>query len=114
MAISHPLIVGTAPRGRTAQEDREHRMDQPDVFDRRARVLAAITARLLRGMLGTVEAPFGAIVAKRGEAAAGAAAVGTGRGGACLRSTMAVASTSATPRRLARSGTDRLGVSPRA
>ncbi len=74
--ISHPLIVGATSGGATAQEDREHRMDQPEVFNRMALVLAAITARLLSWMLGALDAPFGAIVATRGEAARDPAAAG--------------------------------------
>ena len=74
--IGHPLIVGATSVGATEKEDREHRIDQQEVVDRMALVLAAITARLLSWMLGTLDAPFGAIVANRGEAALDPAAAG--------------------------------------
>ena len=85
------------------------------MFDRVAFFLAAITARLLSRILGALDAPFGAIVPKRGKGGAGTAAVGRSDVGddpaAC--SIMAAASASATPRRLANSGKDRVGASPR-
>ena len=64
--------------------------------------LAAITARLLSRILGALDAPFGAIMAKRGEAGTGTAAAGgrsDGGGNPSVGSTMAAASASATPRR---------------
>jgi hypothetical protein len=115
--IGNPLIVGAAGIGVTPKEDRERGIDQQHVFDRGARFLATITARLLSGILGAREAPFGAIVPKRGEAGAGAgAAVGRSVGGEgpSVGTTRAAALASATPRRCANSCTDRLGASPMA
>jgi hypothetical protein len=97
VSIGNPLIVGAASIGLAQHEDRERGVDQPHVFDRVARFLAAITARLRSRILGALDAPFGPIVVKRGEAGARAAA-----------------SASATPRRLANSVKDRVGASPRA
>ena len=106
--LRHPRIVGAAGIGLTEKEDRECRIDQQHVFDRVALVLAAITARLLSRILGALEAPFGAIVAQRGEVGAGIdAAVDRADVGAI----MAAASASALPRRVANAGRDRLGVS---
>jgi len=84
------------------------------VFDCVARVLAAITARLLRRILGALEAPFGPIMATRGETGTGTAAVGRSAGGddPSVGSTIAAAAASATPRRVANAGTDRVGASP--
>ena len=113
--IGNALIVGTARIGLTEKENREPRIDQQDVFDRVALFLAAITARLLSRILGALDAPFGPIVAKRGEADAGAGA-GVDRSTAgsdpALGSTMAAASASATPRRWANAVKDRVGASP--
>jgi hypothetical protein len=92
--IRHSLVVRAAGIRLTQKEDRERRVDQQDVFDRVAFFLAAITARLLSRILGALNPPFGAIVSKRGEVSAGAAALA-----------------SATPMRLARSVKDRVGAS---
>jgi hypothetical protein len=113
----HACIVGTARRGLTQQEKREHSLDQPHVFDRVACFLAAITARLLSRILGALDAPFGPIVATRGEAGAAAgAAAGRADVGAdpSAGSTRAAAAASAMPSRWANSVTDRGGASPNA
>jgi hypothetical protein len=107
----------TATIGVTQKEHRERGVDQQDVFDRVACFLAAITARLLSWILGTLEAPFRPLVPTRGEAgadvgtAAGRADVG---GDPSVGTTMAAASASATPRRCANAVTDRAGASPSA
>jgi hypothetical protein len=105
--LRHPLVVGAAGLGVTEKEDRARRIDQPPIVHRVAGLLAAITARLLRRILGTLEAPCSAIVAQRGEA--GGATGGDGSWGG---TTNAVASASATPRRVASSVTERVGASP--
>jgi hypothetical protein len=77
--------------------------------------LTAITARLLKRILGALDAPFGPIVAKRGEGAAGAGAAAGGAdvvGGPSIGTIMAATSASATPRRCANACTDRVGASP--
>ena len=71
-------------------------------------MLAAITARRLSRLLGTPEAPCGAGMANRGEAAGSA-----GIGAPAVGTTRAAASASATPRRVANAAKDRLGASPR-
>jgi hypothetical protein len=75
--------------------------------------LAAIIARLLSRILGTLDASFGAIVANRGEAGADAGG-STGGGGSLVDTTGAVASASATPRRFVSSVKDRVGIPQRA
>jgi hypothetical protein len=53
--------------GLTEKEDRERRVDQQHILQRVTCLLAAITARLCSWILGAPDAPFGAIVPKRGE-----------------------------------------------
>jgi hypothetical protein len=109
--IGNAFIMGTARIGLTQKEDREHRIDPQDVFDCVILFLAAITARLLSRILGAFDAPFGPIVAKRGEAGAGAAPGGSDVVG---DRTPAATLASATPMRWASSVTDLVGVSPSA
>jgi hypothetical protein len=113
--LGNPLVVGTARVGLTQKEDQEHGVAQEHVVDHVVLFLAAIIARLLSRILGALDAPFGPIVPKRGEAGAGAA-VGRSHtlGGSAVGLTMAVASASVTPRRLASSVTNRVGASPSA
>src|SRR5262249_27285107 len=106
-----PLIVGAAGIGITQKEDRERRIDQEHVFHRMAFFLAALTARLFSRILGAPNAPFGALMAKRGEVGAGAGA-SAGGGDSSVGPTRAAASASATPTRLASSLTERAGISP--
>ena len=107
--LSHPLVMGSPRLGLTQEADGAHGVDQQHIFDRVALVLAAITARLLRRILGTSNAPFGTIMPKRGEAGACAGAAGGGLdalGGPCTDPTIALASASVTPRRFASSVKD--------
>jgi len=113
--IGHAFIVGAACIGLTQQENREPGIDQQHVFDGVARFLAAITARLLSRILGALDAPFGPIMAQRGETGTGTAvAVGRSDGGDApsVGATIAAAAASATPRRVANSVKDRVGASP--
>jgi hypothetical protein len=110
-SIHNPLVVGAARIGVAQEEDREHGIDQQHVFHRMAFFLAAITARLLSRILGALDAPFGPIVSKRGEAGAGVGG-SAGVGSPGVGGTMARASASVTPRRVANSCTDRAGASP--
>jgi hypothetical protein len=105
--IGNPLIMSAPRIGRTQKEDGERRIDQQHIFHCVAFLLAAITARLLSRILGTLDAAFGAIVAKRGEAGDS-----PGVDGSLVGTTNAVASASATPRRVANTVTDRVGASP--
>jgi hypothetical protein len=105
--LGNPLVVSAPRIGRTQEEDGERRIDQQHIFHCMAFLLAAITARLLSRILGTLDAPFGAIMAKRGEASGSA-----GVDGSLVGTTNDVASASATPRRFASSITDRVGASP--
>jgi hypothetical protein len=78
--------MGTAGVGVTEKEDDERRVDQQHVFHGVARFLAAITARLLSRILGALDAPFGPVVANRGEAGSDTAgSTGGGATGAARR-----------------------------
>ncbi len=107
--------MGAAGIGLAQKEDREPGIDREHVFDRVARFLAAITARLRSRRLGALEAPCRPLVADRGEAGTGAGAVDSSDVGAAssVGATMAAASASATPRRWANAINDRVGASPR-
>ena len=99
--------MGAARIGVAEKKDRERRIDQQHIFHCVAFLLATITARLLSRILGTLDAPFGAIVAKRGEAGGS-----TGVAGSLLGATNAVASASSKCRR--KSGTGFLSIVPSA
>jgi hypothetical protein len=103
--------VRAARIGLTEKEDRERRVDQQYVFHRVAFFLAAITACLLSRILGALDAPFGAIVAKWGEVSAGAGAA-PGGSTSVGDTTIAAALASATPMRWASSVNTRLRASP--
>jgi hypothetical protein len=113
--LGHPLVMGTARIGLAQKEDRERGIDQEHVLHGVVLFLAAITPRLLSRILGARDAPFGPIVANRGEAGAGAGAA-AGRavisGAPAVGATMAAAAASATPRRVANSVKERVGASP--
>ena len=98
--IRNALIMDTAGIRVTQKEDGERRVDQQHVLHGVALFLATITARLLSRILGALDAPFGAIMAKRGET------------GADVGTTMAAAVASATPRRWASTVKERVGASP--
>src|SRR5918994_3851483 len=109
--LGNPLVMGTAGVSVTQKEDDERRVDQRHVFHGMALFLAAITAPLLSRILGALDAPFGPVVAERGEGGSDAAG-STGGGDAGGGTTTAAASASATPRRCANACTDRVGASP--
>jgi hypothetical protein len=109
--LGNALIVGAASVGVAEKEDRERRVDQQHVFYRVTLFLTAIRARLLSRILGALDAPFSPIVAKRGEAGAGAT---VGRSAGAEGPSVGTTRASATPRRCANACTDRLGASPRA
>jgi hypothetical protein len=113
--IRNPFIMGAAGVRLTQKEDREHRVDQQHVLHRVALFLTAITARLLSRILGALNTPFGAIMAKRGGTGAGTGATAGGSAGVgspSVGTTMAAASASATPMRWANAVKDRVGASP--
>jgi hypothetical protein len=115
--LGNALIVGAAGVGVTQKEHDERGIGQQHVFDRVACFLATSTARLLSRILGAPDAPFSAIVPKRGDmgTCADAGAGGSdGGGGSSTGTTSALASASVTPRRFANSVIDRVGASPSA
>jgi len=106
--IMDPTAVGVAQK-----EDDEERIDEQDIFDGVVLFLPAITLMLFHRVLGPDDAPFRAVMGKRGEAgtAAGMGATGVGSSSG---TTTAAASASETPRRWARVERERAGASPRA
>jgi hypothetical protein len=109
--LGDPFVMGPARGALARNENRERGVGQAHGFDRLTRLLATRIARRLRRIVGPLEAPFGAIVARSGEAGAGADG-STGVGGAVAGTTSAVASPAATLRRVAGAVTDRGGASP--
>src|SRR5262245_17462979 len=109
--LGNAFIVSAAGIGLAQQENRQRGVDQQHIFDRVALFLAAITARLLSRILGTLDAPFGAVVAERGEAGIDTAAVGRSEGGGAPSVGSTIAAASATPRRWASAVKDRVGAS---
>src|SRR5262245_55074822 len=117
----------TAPMGLTQKEDRERRIDQQNIFHRVIFFLAAITVFLLSSVLGADDAPFRAVVGKRGTAdaaATGPSATGASLSGgttvapvgasAASRGVTTAASCTVTPKRCARAARERVVASPRA
>ena len=98
--------------GVAEKEDGEGGIDQQDIFYRVVFFLAAITRFLFSRVLGADDAPFRAVMGKRGDAGTLAEATA---GGAFSPSgvTTAVASCTVTPSRCANAARERAGVSPR-
>jgi len=105
--LGNPLIMGATRIGVTQQEDGEGRIDEQHGFYGITCFLSARTPRLLNRILGALDAPFGPVMAKRGEAGGSA-----GTGGSSVGPTRAAASASTIPMRGANSAKDRLGASP--
>ena len=107
--------MDTAAIGVTEKEDEEEGIDEQDIFDRVVLFLATITRRLFSRVLGADDAPFGAVMGKRGDAGgvAGPATPGIGSSSTSGVTTLA-ASASETPMRCARAVKERAGASPRA
>jgi hypothetical protein len=98
--VSNALIMDTAAVGIAQKEDQEEGIDSQDIFDGVVLVLATITFRLCRSVLGADDPPFRPVMGTRG--ASGAAAPGdaiSGMGSSSSGATMVAASVSETPRR---------------
>jgi hypothetical protein len=95
--------------GVTQQEADERCIDQPHVLHRMVLFLATIPARWLSRIRGALDAPFGAIRAKRGErgAHAGAALGGPATPRPCVNACTDRVEASPSARRVARSTTRR-------
>src|SRR5215813_12773143 len=103
----------TAAMGRTQKQDEEQSIDQQDIFHRVVFFLAAITRGLFNRVLGAHDAPFCAVMGKRGDAGTATGPVATGVGSSS-GATMVAASTSEPLSRWARAVRERAGASPRA
>jgi hypothetical protein len=102
-------IMDTAAVGVAQKKDDEQGIDEQDVLERMVFFLPAIAVRLCRRVLGADDAPFGAVMGKRGD---GGPATGAEGGGASANGTLTAAA-SETPSRCARAVRDRAGASPR-
>src|SRR5216684_2982803 len=100
--------------GVAQKEDNEQRIDEQDIFDRVVLFLAALTLGLFSRVLGADDAPFGAVMGKRGEVGTTAGAATRGGRSSSTGITTVAASASDTPNRCARAVRDRVGASPRA
>ena len=101
--------------GIAQKEDGKEGIDEQDIFDGVVFFLAAITLFLFRRVLGTDDAPFGAVMGKRGDAGAAADTATPGVGSSSTSGvTTVAASASEIPRRWARAERERAGASPRA
>ena len=111
--LSDAQIMHTATVGITEKEDREESVDEQDIFHRVVFFLAAITFGLFSRVLGADDAPFGAVMGKRGDADAAVGPVTTGAGTSSSGTTTVAASASETPSRWAKAVRERAGASPR-
>jgi hypothetical protein len=85
------------------KEDDEQSIDEQDIFDRVVLFLPAITVCLFNRVLGADDAPFGAVMGKRGDAGAAADTATPGVGSSSTSGvTTVAASASETPKRCAK------------
>jgi hypothetical protein len=112
--LGNAFIMHAASKGFTQKEDREQGIDEQDIFDRVVLFLAAITVRLFRRVLGADDAPFGAVMGKRGDVGTTAGSVARGASSSSSGVTTVAALPSETPNRWARAVSERAGASPRA
>src|SRR5258705_15955 len=84
--------------GVAQEEDDEQGIDEQDIFDRVVFFLAAITRGLFSRVLGADDAPFGAVMGKRGDAGAAVGTATTGADSSSSGATTVAASASETPR----------------
>ena len=78
--LSDAPIMPAAAVGVAQKEDDEERIDEQDIFDGVVFFLPAITLFLFNRVLGPDDAPFRAVMGKRGEAGAAAGMGATGAG----------------------------------
>jgi hypothetical protein len=106
--------MDAAAVGVAQEEDEKQGVDQQDIFHRVVLFLATITRCLLSRVLGADDAPFRAVMGKRGESGVAAGAVAMGAESPGSGATIVAASASETPSRCARPVRERAGASPRA
>jgi hypothetical protein len=78
--LSDAQIMDTAAMGVAQKEDNQQGIDEQDIFDGVVFFLPAITRFLFNRVLGPDDAPFRAVMGKRGEAGAAAGMGATGAG----------------------------------
>src|SRR5262252_6408295 len=96
--------MDTTSIGITEKEDEEEGIHQQDIFHGMVFFLAAITRFLFSRVLGADDAPFGAVMGKRGEAGPASSSSGM---------TAVATSASTIPSRWASAVRERAGASPR-
>ena len=94
-------------------EDGEQSIHEQDIFYCMVLFLAAITRFLFSRVLGADDAPFGAVMGKKGASGVVTGAAATEVGFSSNALTTEAASASETPRRWARALRERAGASPR-
>src|SRR5262249_40150754 len=111
--LRNAQIMDPAAKGLAQKEDREQGNDEQDIFDGVVFFLPAITLLLFTRVLGADDAPFRAVMGKRGEAGTAAGMGTTGVGSSASGVTTVAAAASETPSRCARAERERAGASPR-
>src|SRR2546425_10096158 len=105
--------MGAAAIGITEKEDEEQGIHEQDIFYRVVFLLAAITVGLFSRVLGADDAPHRPVMGKRGDAGVAAGAAAMGAGSSASGVITVAASDSVTPRRRARTASERAGAAPR-
>ncbi len=105
--------MDTAAVSIAQKKDDEQGIDEQDIFDSVILFLPTITLRLCSRVLGTDDAPFRAVMGKRGDTGAAAGPATTGGGASASGVITVAASASETPSRCARVVRERAGASPR-
>src|SRR6266568_9044422 len=105
--------MNTTAVGVTEEEDCQQGIDEQDIFYCVVFFLAAITRGLLSRVLGADDAPFRAVMGKRGDAGTTAGAATRGVSSSSKGMTTVATSSSEMPSRCARVANERAGASPR-
>src|SRR3954454_1127978 len=103
--------MDAAANGVAEEQDNEPGIDQQDVLYRMVLFLATVTLRLFSRVLGADNAPFRAVMSKRGEPCPALDAETGERAGSCSGAT--TSGPSETARRCAKAVRERAGASPR-
>src|SRR5262252_4443606 len=106
-------IMGAAAIGVTEKEDDEQSIHEQDIFYCMVLFLAAITRFLFSRVLGADDAPFGAVMGKKGASGVATGAAATEMGSSSNALTTEAASASETPSPWASAVRERAGASPR-
>jgi hypothetical protein len=111
--VSNGLLMDATAIGVAEEEDEEQGVDEEHIFHRVVFFLATLTRHLFHRVLGADDAPFRAVMGKRGDADAVVGTATTGAASSSSGTIMVAASASETPKRCARAVRERVGASPR-